>query len=533
VIMDGVGLSSHREGNALLQAHTENLNKLMTDYPFLEIGASGKYVGLPNGQVGNSEVGHYVMGSGVIPKSSIMLVDDAFATGAIWQGETWKSAVKNVFDHDSTMHFIGIMSDGRVHGDMYHMFKMIEQADKEGIQKVRVHWLSDGRDVPARSEPKYLNIAEEFLGKFCAKGRDYIIASGGGREFVTANRYWSDPDMLKRGLAAHVNGTARPFRSANEAIQTFKQENSEVDDQWLPEYTIVDENGQPVGKMEDNDTVIYNDFRADRAIQFGEMMELPDSEFPYFDRGKLPKVYYAGLVEYDQDRHLPSHSLVGTDTVKDPLAEFEVNSGLHRYVISESIKFGHVTFYFNGNKKGRFNDDTEEYVDVPNKISAQPWQSPWMRSDDITDQLIDAIKSGKYQSMLINYPNGDIIGHEAIMEPCIVAVEAVDIALGRLMRAIDEVGGVMLITSDHGNVEENFYLDENEVPKKDDTGEVMRKTSHSSNPIPFIIYDNTENRDKYELKKGDFGLANVASTVALFEGLEPPSQWEEPLIDLK
>lgn len=533
VVLDGIGLSPHREGNAVAQARIENLTKLMADHPFIEIGASGRYVGLPDGQMGNSEVGHYIMGSGVITKQALTMVDDAFADGSIWEGKTWKEAIQNVLDNNSKLHFVGVFSDGRVHGDMNHMMKMIEQADKDGIQTVRVHPLSDGRDVPARSEPKYINMLEKFLGEFRTKGRDYQIASGGGREYVTMNRYWSDPEMLRRGLSAHVYGTSRPFHSALEAIETFKKENPDLDDQWIPDYTIVDENDQPVGKMEDGDSVIFNNFRSDRAVQFSEMMTVPDSEFPYFDRGNLPKVYYAGMVEYDQTRHIPQHTLVEPARVGECLAELEVNHGLHRFVISETIKFGHVTFYFNGNKEGKFSDELEEYVNIQNKISTIPWKSPWMRSDDITDIMIEKIESGEFKSMLINYPNGDIIGHEAIMEPCVVAVDSVDIALGRLMKAVDEAGGVMIITADHGNIEENLYLDENEVPQRDETGEIMRKTSHSSNPIPFIIYDNTENRDKYTLKKGDFGLANVAATIALFDGLEPPEQWQEPLIEMK
>jgi 2,3-bisphosphoglycerate-independent phosphoglycerate mutase len=532
VIMDGVGLSPFWEGNALAQAHDENLTKLMRDYPWVRLGASGSHVGLPDGQMGNSEVGHYIMGAGRVMKQALPMVDEAFETGELFEGQTWKDAVKNVLDNNSKMHFIGIFSDGRVHGDMHHMFKMITQADKEGVQRVRVHPLSDGRDVPARSEPKYINMLEDFLKPFNEKGRDYKIASGGGRTYVTADRYWSDPDMLKRGLSAHVRGTARPFHSALEAIETFRREDSEVDDQWLPEYTIVGDDGQPVGKMEDGDTVIYNDFRADRAIEFSEMMTLPDSEFPHFERGSMPKVYYAGMVEYDQDRHIPKHDLVEPVSVDNVLAQFEVEHGLRRFVISESIKFGHVTFYFNGNKKGRFSDELEEYVDIPNK-TAEPWQFPWMNSDDVTDVAIEKIKSGELQSVLINYPNGDIVGHEARLQSSIVAVEAVDIALGRLMRAVDEAGGVLLVTADHGNVEENEYLDMEGNPIIEDN-ETVRKTSHTTNPVPFIIYDNTENKDKWRMKeqKDDFGLANIASTIAAFHGLTAPSEWEEGLIEV-
>jgi 2,3-bisphosphoglycerate-independent phosphoglycerate mutase len=531
-IMDGVGLNEHREGNGWAQAHAENLSKLMSDYPWVKLGAAGRYVGLPEGQMGNSEVGHYIMGAGQIMKQALPMVDEAFETGRIYESESWKKAIKNVLDSNSKLHFIGIYSDGRVHGDVEHIFKMIEEADQEGVERIRIHPLLDGRDVPARSEPKYINMTEEYLKPFNEKGRDYKIASGGGRTYVTADRYWSDAEMMKRGMAAHVFGTARPFHSTLEAVETLRREKGgDLDDQWIPEFTIVDDSGNPVGKMEDGDTVIYNDFRADRAIQFSEMMTLPDSEFPYFERGKMPKVFYVGMVEYDQDRHIPKEVLVEPVKVSNILPELEVNNGRKRFVISESIKFGHVTFYFNGNKKGKFSDEMEEYVDIPNK-TAEPWQFPWMNSDDVTDIAVEKIKGGEFPTMLINYPNGDIVGHEARLESSIVAVEAVDIALGRLMKAVDEAGGVLLVTADHGNVEENEYLDAQGEPMKDENGEIVRKTSHTTNPVPFIIYDNTENKDKYKLKEGDFGLANVAATVAMLEGLDVPTEWEEGMIEV-
>ena len=530
VIMDGFGLSDHYEGNAITQAHNETLKKLMTDYPWVSLGAAGHYVGLPEGQMGNSEVGHYIMGAGRIMQQAMLMVNEAFDTGRIFEGDVWRDAIQNVHDHNSKLHFIGIFSDGRVHGDMYHIFKMIERADQDGVQKIRVHPLSDGRDVAARSEPKYINMLEDFLRPFNERGRDYHIASGGGRTYVTADRYWSDPEMLKRGLSAHVRGTARPFHSALEAIETFRRENPDVDDQWLPEYTIIGDDGQPIGKMEDGDTVIYNDFRADRAIEFSEMMTLPDDQFPHFDRGPMPHIYYAGMVEYDQDRHIPEHNLVEPVSVDNVLAQFEVDHGIRRFVISESIKFGHVTFYFNGNKKDKFNDEMEEYVDIPNK-TAPPWQFPWMNSDDLTDLLISAIETGDYKSLLINFPNGDVVGHEARFEPSIVAVEAVDIALLRILKAVDDAGGVAVITADHGNIEETYYLDDEGKPVIEN-GEVVRKTSHTTNPVPFIIYDNTDNRNKWRMKSGDFGLANIAATMALLHGFTPSPEWSEAIIEV-
>lgn len=532
VIMDGVGLSKNEIGNAVRLAPTETLDKLMRERPTAIIEASGEAVGLPEGQMGNSEVGHYTMGSGVISKQAIQMVDEAFESGRIFEGQTWQESVRNVIENNSQMHFIGLFSDGRVHSDMHHMFKMVERADQDGVQRVRVHVLFDGRDVPARSEPRYLDELEGLLTGFNEKGRDYRVASGTGRENATMNRYWSDKEMMQRGLEAHVRGTARPFGSAKEALETFRQENPEVDDQWLPEFTVVGEDGMPVGKMCDGDTVIFYNFRADRAVQFSEMMTTGDESFPYFERGDMPKVYYAGMVEYDQERHIPEHTLVEPVSVDNVLAEFEVRNGIKRFVISESIKFGHVTFYFNGNKKGKFSEELEEYVDIPNK-TGEPWRSPWMRSDEITDILVEKIKSGEFGSCMINYPNGDIVGHEAMMEPSIVAMGAVDIALGRILKAVDEAEGVALILADHGNIEETFYLKEDGAPELGEDGQPVRKTSHTTNPVPFVIYDNTENRDKYELKEGEFGLSNVAATVAMLHGLEPHEGWNESMIRLK
>jgi 2,3-bisphosphoglycerate-independent phosphoglycerate mutase len=530
-VLDGFGLSNNVAGNAVIAANKPNIDRLLNEYPTLKIGASGEYVGLSAGQMGNSEVGHYIMGAGQIIKQTLPMVDDVFATGKVFETETWKKSIQNVKDKKSKLHFIGLMSDGRVHSDIQHLFKMIEQSDKDDIQTIRIHFLHDGRDVAAQSEPKYLDMCENFLKPFNDKGRDYKIASGTGRSYATMDRYWSDPDMMKRALEAHVYGTARPFRSAKEVLDTFKSENAKIDDQWLPTYTIVDEKGLPIGAMSDGDTVIFDNFRADRAIEFSEMMTLSNEEFTHFDRGDLPKVFYVGLVEYDQDRHIPANVLVESAKVDGVLAELETQNGLKRYVISESVKFGHVTFYFNGNKKGKIDEKLEEYVDLPNK-TGQVWQFPWMRSDDLTDNLVERITANDFQSILVNYPNGDMVGHEARMDASIIAVEALDLALGRLMEAVDKVGGVLVVTADHGNIEEEYYLDDKgEIVLEN--GQPVRKTSHTNNPIPFVIYDNTLNREKYTLKDGDFGLANVAATMATLHGLTPMSQWSESMIEVK
>ena len=530
VVMDGVGLSDNTEGNAFRRANTPNLDRLMGDYPMLNLKASGEAVGVAPGDQGNSEIGHYAMGSGQIIKQGAVMVDEAVNSGRIFEGDTWRGLIDNVKNNGSTLHFIGIFSDGNVHSNVNHMYTMLARAREEGVQRVRIHVLLDGRDVPATSALEYVDRLEEVLADYNATGDlDYRIASGGGRTFVTADRYWSDPSVVERGWEAHVLGEARPFRSAREAVETFRTEKGGIQDQDLPPFTVVGDGG-PLGTINDGDSVVYYDFRADRAVEFSEAITFND--FDKFDRKRVPKVYYAGMVEYDQERHIPEHTLVAPVQVNNTLAEFLVNNGVTRFVVSESIKFGHVTFYFNGNKVGRFSDELEEYVNIPGK-SGEVWQFPWMKSDEITDALVDRIASSAFKSCLANFPNGDMVGHTANLDASILAMEAVDLALGRIMEAIDQAGGVLLITADHGNVEELYYLDENgELVLENDKPKL--KTSHTVNQVPFIVYDNTENAGKYELKPqgDDFGLSNIAATVANLHGLTPPEGWRESLIEL-
>jgi 2,3-bisphosphoglycerate-independent phosphoglycerate mutase len=529
VIMDGFGYSPNREGNAILQGNTPVLDELMRTRPMRIIKAAGNAVGLAEGDQGNSEVGHYTMGSGQIIDQGAVLVNNAIESGEAFEGQTWKGLIENVNNNGSTLHLLGGLSDGNVHFHINHLLRLLDRAQSDGVRRVRVHTLLDGRDTPPDSSLGYVDMLEEKLGEVRNEGFDYRIASGGGREHITMDRYGSNWGMIERGWQTHVLGEARQFGSAREAIETLRAEDPAVTDQFLSQFVIADD-GHPIGTINDGDSMIFYNFRQDRAIQFSEAMMAGD-DFARFDRKRVPKIYFAGMVKYDEDRNIPEHTLVAPVEVKNTLGEMQVNHGVRRFVISESIKFGHVTFYFNGNKVGRFSEELEEYVDIPNKVG-EPDTFPWMKSDELTDILVDRIKSGRFDYCMVNYPNGDIIGHIAKMPPSIVAVEAVDIAVGRILKAVDEAGGVALITADHGNIEEELYLDENGEPVRKN-GELGPKTSHTTNPVPFIVYDNTENRDKYELKEGEFGLANIASTVAILNGLESSDRWNEAMIKLK
>ena len=513
VVMDGVGLSDRTEGNAVKQAHLETLNRLMQKYPTARIGASGRYVGIPDQDMGNSEVGHNALGAGEIITQGTKLVDEAIIGEKAFAEPTWQNAIKNVLEHDSTLHFMGIFSDGNVHSNITHLEKMLSQAQKEGVRRVRIHALIDGRDVPPRSEPKYIKRFENFVHSL--GDPDYKIASGGGRMEITADRYENDWSMVEKGWRAHVLGEARSFPDATTAVETFRQEIPELQDQYLPAFVVADENG-PIGTINDHDTVIYLDFRADRAIEIS--MAFTYNDFPHFDRIRRPDVYFAGMTEYNSDTHVPALTLVKPVEIKHYLPKHLSEQGIRQFAISETVKYGHITYYFNGNSY----DVPEGEVDREIPSDTEPFNTrPWMKAAEITDELVAAIESGEYQFLRVNYPNGDMVGHFAELEPTIIAMEALDICLERVVAAVNKLGGVTIITADHGNAEE--LIDEN--------GEA--KTSHTTNPVPCIFVDDTENASNYQLAQGDFGLANMASTISLLLNVKPQATWLPPIIELK
>ena len=525
-ILDGVGLRRELAGNAVKLAHTEFLNKAVKNYPSTGLLASGEAVGVLKGDMGNSEVGHNAIGSGQIIKQGIARVEDAFDTGAIWKTEAWRGAIDRVRQNQgSTLHFSGIFSDGKVHSSIDHLKKMIEKAYQEGVKRIRIHIVLDGRDVPPQSAELYVKDLEDFIAKLGSEALnsetiDYRIASGGGRMVYVADRYESDWEMVKRGWDAIVWGAAEyRFYSAMEAIEYFRKENSEIQDQYIPTFVIVDSNNQPIGKVLDGDAFIYTDFRADRAIEIAEAFTYED--FPYFERGtadnRRPDVYFVGMTEYNSDTHVPEHRLVEPVEIHDTLNAFLGSKNIPQLAISETVKFGHITYYFNGNSYEKA--PGEQHMEIPS--DTMPFDTrPWMKSAEITDRVLEL--SDEFKFIRLNFPGGDMVGHFAELEPTINAIEAIDIELGRIAKKVDELGGVLVITADHGNAEE--LMDDQGVPK----------TSHSTNPVPFIIYDNTENAKKYQLTTvKDAGLSNIAATLALLLGEETyPAIWREPLIKL-
>ncbi|HNW28547.1 MAG TPA: 2,3-bisphosphoglycerate-independent phosphoglycerate mutase [Spirochaetota bacterium] len=532
IIMDGVGIGRENEGNAFYLARTPVLDRLMRDCPYTTLKAHGTAVGLPSDDdMGNSEVGHNALGAGRIFDQGAKLVSRAIETGAIFTTDIWKKLTARPIKEGAAIHFIGLLSDGNVHSHIDHLFRMIDACAASGIKKLRVHILLDGRDVPETSALQYVDALEKHLAGHRDRGLDYRIASGGGRMVTTMDRYEADWNIVRRGWEAHVHGTARPFTSAREAIETFRKENPSVTDQYLPSFTVV-EDKEPVGRITDGDSVVYFNFRGDRAIEISRAFD--DDDFSKFDRGRRPDVAYAGMMEYDGDLKIPKNYLVMPPAIDRTMSEYLVHSGIRQYAISETQKFGHVTYFWNGNRSGKFDEKTETYVEIPSD-RVEFNQRPWMKAAEITDAVIAAIDKGEHQFIRLNLANGDMVGHTGDLNAAVIAAETVDLCVRRILEAVDRSGGIAVLTADHGNLDEMFEINKKngEIERDRKTGLPKNKTSHTLNPVPFIIYDPNYKKE-YRMSEvvNDPGLANVAATLLLLMGFTPPGDYMPPVIEL-
>ena len=533
VVMDGVGLAPDTISNAVKSAYTPNLDMLMGNYPMVPLKAHGTAVGLPSDDdMGNSEVGHNALGAGQVFAQGAKLVSNSIESGKMFTSETWKKLIANVKDNHSTLHFLGLFSDGNVHSHIDHLKAMVTEAKKEGVTRVRIHILLDGREVGETSALDYINPFEAFLDGLRDADFDVMIASGGGRMQITMDRYEANWHMVEEGWKTHVLGIGRQFASAAEAVTTYRNE-LHVIDQDLPAFVIA-KDGKPVGTIEDGDSVIFYNFRGDRSIEISKSFDAPEGQFDKFDRVRVPKVMYAGMLEYDGDLHIPKNYLVSPPEITNTMGEYLADTGIPVLAISETQKYGHVTYFWNGNRSGKFNDKLETYIEVPSDVVPFE-QRPWMKCAEITDKLIEALRSGKYKFLRVNYPNGDMVGHTGSLAATRCSMEALDLQIGRLLPVIDELGGVAIITADHGNADEMFEMDKKTgLPKVDKNGKMKAKTSHTLNPVPCIFYDNTPAKEHYRVKtEGQFGLSDVAATVVNLLGYEKPAMWDDSIIEVK
>ena len=514
VVMDGIGERDDAFGNAVKNANTPTLNYLKANSAFTTIKAHGTAVGLPSDEdMGNSEVGHNAIGCGQIYSQGAKLVNESIESGSLFESETWKELVENAKGH--TFHFIGLLSDGNVHSNISHLKAMLTELKKQGEYRVRLHILLDGRDVPEGSSTKYVKEIEDHMASLNGDGFDAKIASGGGRMYITMDRYEADWSMVERGWNTHVHGIGRKFNSALEAIETYQKEDNATD-QLMHEFVICD-GDTPVGTIKDHDSVVYFNFRGDRALEISRAFDSDDS-FDKFDRGQKPNVMYAGMLQYDADLKIPKKYLAAPPKIKETMSEYLVKNGVKTYAISETQKFGHVTYFWNGNRSEKFSDELETWVEIPSDVIPFD-QRPWMKSAEVTDELIKAIESNEYAFLRCNYPNGDMVGHTGNYDATVIGVESVDLALARVKAACDKVGATLIVTADHGNADEMYDK------RKKETDPIKPKTSHTLAKVPFIIY----NAD-VKIKEGEFGLSNIAATVFKLLDLEVPASWNEAII---
>ncbi|MBE6388932.1 MAG: 2,3-bisphosphoglycerate-independent phosphoglycerate mutase [Lentisphaerae bacterium] len=530
-ILDGVGFGKYADGDAVKLANTPVLDSLMAQCPCTRLKAHGTAVGMPSdADMGNSEVGHNAIGSGRVFSQGAKLVGEAVASGKLFEGEVWKKVVANVLTNNSALHLIGLVSDGNVHSHIDHLYAMIDSAYAAGVKTLRVHALLDGRDVPETSALEYVRPLEEKLAALSNDGVDYMIASGGGRMVITMDRYGANWDMVRRGWETHVQGKGELFPSAVNAIETLRERTGAID-QDLGAFVISKDGKTPAGAMHDGDSVVLFNFRGDRALEITAAFEEGES-FDKFDRGRVPQVLFAGMMEYDGDLHAPVNYLVNPPEIDNTMDEYLCASKVRQLAISETQKYGHVTYFFNGNRSGKFDEEYDDYLEIPSDVVPFE-QRPWMKCAEITDAVVAAIADNKYRMIRLNFPNGDMVGHTGSMEAVLVSMGALDLCLGRIRDAVKAAGGVLVISADHGNADDMLEHDKQGNAKKDKQGNLARKTSHSLNPVPCIIYD-PESKGEYapELREG-LGISSLGATCIELLGFKAPEEYDRSVLNFK
>ncbi len=522
LVADGVGIAPASPSNAVTEANTPTLDWLTEQTLYTELAAHGTAVGLPSDDdMGNSEVGHNAIGAGRIFAQGAKLVNQAIASGDVFESDVWQQAISHGKEH--TLHLLGLHSDGNVHAHTQHLYKLMTVAAEQGVRECCLHILLDGRDVDARSALKYIGETEKNISGINQQyDTNFRIASGGGRMQITMDRYEADWDMVQRGYECHTHGIGEQFSNASDAV-TALYESSGKDDQNLPQF-VISENGKPVGKMNDGDAVIFFNFRGDRAIEISLAYERDD--FAKFDRNsvrKHPTVYYAGMLQYDGDELVPNNYLVNPPNIDRTMGEYLCAEGVKSFAISETQKYGHVTFFWNGNRSGYLDESLEEYIEIPSD-NVEFNEIPAMKAREITEKTIELIERGEFQFGRLNIANGDMVGHTGDLAATIKAMEVVDECVAKLIDVIKANDGILLYTADHGNAD-IMYTEKNGVKSP--------KNSHTLSPVPFAIVDANYDGEYSLSPASDAGLTHIAATALNLLGFEAPNDYQPSLLSFK
>ena len=495
MILDGYGLNKKQEANAVYEAKTPVMDKLMAECPFVEGNASGLAVGLPDGQMGNSEVGHLNMGAGRIVYQELTRITKSIADGDFFENEEFLAAVENCKKNNSALHMYGLVSDGGVHSHNTHIYGLLELAKRNGLEKVYVHCFLDGRDTPPASGKDFVAALEEKMSEI-GVGK---VASVMGRYYaMDRDNRWDRVELAYKALTL---GEGNKNESATAAIQA-SYDDGKTDEFVMP--TVVTENGAPVGLINDNDSIIFFNFRPDRAREITRAF--CDDEFAGFAREKKQGLVYVCFTDYDETI---GNKLVAfkKQMITNTFGEFLAANGKTQARIAETEKYAHVTFFFNGGIEEPNAGEDRILVKSP-KVATYDLQ-PEMSAPQVCDKLVEAIGSDKYDVIIINFANPDMVGHTGVESAAISAVEAVDACVGRAVEAIKNVGGVMFICADHGNAEQLVDYE---------TGAPF--TAHTTNPVPFILVNADENLG---LREGGC-LADIAPTLIEIMGMEQPKE---------
>jgi len=531
-ILDGVGIGTCKEGDVVSRANTPTLDWLAQNALNAKLKAHGTAVGMPSdSDMGNSEIGHNAIGCGRVFDQGAKLVNESIENRALFDGAVWKELIENVIGHNSRLHFMGLFSDGNVHSHINHLEALLTEAKNQGVKKACVHILLDGRDVPPTSALEYVERLENFLSDLKQNNEiDFAIASGGGRMKITMDRYQANWGMVELGWNTHVLGKGRTFGSAREAIETLRRENPETIDQDLPPF-VIGRNNAALGPIQENDSVIFYNFRGDRAIEIS--MAFEEDEFDKFPRGPKLNVKYAGMMQYDGDALIPKKYLVNPTGIDRTVGEYLVKSGVRQLAISETQKFGHVTYFFNGNRSAKFDEALEDYIEIPSDIV--PFEErPWMKAAEITDRVVDAIKGGEYGFIRLNYANGDMVGHTGIPQAVEIAVETVDLCIRRIVRAVKKANGILIVSADHGNSDDMYECNykTGEIIYDEKTGKPKPRTAHSLNPVFAYVYEPTGSIKMRLSEHKDLGISSLAATCLKLLGFVPPEDYTPSIVEI-